>query len=131
MRSIYNLCSSGVGMQTPEFAVTNRTDFEGYESLSVTVERLNRSAATDKLLSGYKGDHVMFKDIPLSFDFAAPSGNTYILNRRNLFIRYMLWMKAFPPQTPVNQFVDVVKILTLYNLCSDNPRRLGVVSSTT
>lgn len=131
MRSIYNLCSSGVGMQTPEFAVTNRTDFEGYESLSVTIERLNRSSATDKLLSGFKGDHVMFKDIPMSFDFAAPSGNTYILNRRNLFIRYMLWMKAFPPNTPVNQFIDVVKVLTLYNLCSDNPRRLGVVSATT
>lgn len=131
LRSIYNLCSSGVGMQTPEFAVTNRADFEGYESLSVTLERLMRSSATDKLLSGYKGDHIMFKDIPLSFDFAAPSGNTYILNRRNLFIRYMLWMKAYPPETPVNQFIDVVKILTLYNLCSDNPRRLGVVSGTT
>lgn len=130
LRSIYNLCSSGVAMETPDFGVTNRTDFEGYESLSVTVERLERSAVTDKLLSGYKGDHVMFKDIPLSFDFAAPSGNTYILNRRNLFIRYAAWMKAFPPNTPVNQFMDVVKILTLYNLVSDNPRRLGVVSST-
>jgi hypothetical protein len=41
-------------MQTPEFGVTNRTDFEGYESLSVTLERLQRSAATDKLLSGTK-----------------------------------------------------------------------------
>lgn len=128
MRSIYNLCSSGVGMQTPEFAVTDRATFEGYESLSVTVERLVRSAVTDKLLSGYKGDHVMFKDIPLAFDLAAPASNVYILNRRNLFIRYMLWMKAFQPQTPVNQFMDVVKIFTIYNLCSDNPRRLGVVS---
>ncbi len=131
LRSIYNLCSAGVGEQTPEFAVTNRTDFEGYESLSVTVERLARSAATDKLLSGFKGDHVLFKDIPLAYDNACPSGNTYILNRKNLFIRYMLWMKAFPPNTPVNQFVDVVKILTLYNLCSDNPRRLGWVTGTT
>lgn len=131
MRSIYNLCSSGVGMQTPDFAVTDRTTFEGYESLSVSIERLVRSAATDKLLSGYKGDHIMFKDIPLAFDLAAPSGNVYVLNRRNLFIRYMLWMKAFPPQTPVNQFIDVVKILTIYNLCSDNPRRLGVVSGVT
>ena len=43
----------------------------------------------------------------------------------------MLWMKAYPPQTPVNQFMDVVKILTIYNLCSDNPRRLGVVSGIT
>ncbi len=131
MRSIYNLCSSGVGMQVPEFAVTDRTVFEGFESLSVSLERLVRSAATDKLLSGFKGDHVMFKDIPLSFDYASPAGNCYILNRRNLFIRYMLWMKAFPPETPVNQFADVVKILTIYNLCADNPRRLGVVTAIT
>lgn len=131
MRSIYNLCSSGTGMVTPEYSVTDRTTFEGYESLSVSIERLERSAVTDKLLSGYKGDHIMFKDIPLAFDFAAPSGNVYILNRKNLFIRYMLWMKAFPPQSPVNQFLDVVKIWTIYNLISDNPRRLGVVSGVT
>jgi hypothetical protein len=55
----------------------------------------------------------------------------YILNRRNLFIRWMFWMKAFPPQSPVNQFADVVKILTIYNLCTDNPRRLGVITSIT
>jgi hypothetical protein len=131
MRSIYNLCSSGVGMQTPEFGVTDRTDFEGYESLSVSIERLVRSAATDKLLSGYKGDHIMFKDVALAFDFAAPASTLYLLNRRNLFIRYMLWMKAFPPASPVNQFADVVKIFTIYNLCSDNPRRLGVITSIT
>jgi hypothetical protein len=127
MRSIYNLCSSGVGMTTPEFAVTDRTTFEGYESLSVSLERLERSSASDTLLSGYKGDHIMFKDIPLAFDFAAPNALVYILNRKNLFIRYMLWMKAFPPNTPVNQFIDVVKIFTIYNLCvGDNPRRVGL-----
>jgi hypothetical protein len=131
MRSIYNLCSSGVGMQTPEFAVTDRTDFEGYESLSVTLERLQRSSATDKLLSGYKGDHIMFKDIPLAFDAANPASTMYILNRRNLFIRYGYWMKAFPPGTPVNQFIDVVKVQTIYNLVSDNPRRLGVITAIT
>src|SRR5262245_6743289 len=129
MRSIYNLCSSGVGMQTPEFAVTDRTDFEGYESLSVTLERLNRTSVTDKLLSGYKGDHIMFKDIPVAYDNAAPSATMYILNRRNLFIRYMLWMKAYPPQSPVNQLADVVKVFTIYNLASDNPRRLGVITA--
>ena len=131
MRSIYNLCSSGVGMQTPEFAVTDRATFEGYESLSVTIERLNRSATTDKLLSGYKGDHILFKDIPLAFDYANPAGLMYVLNRRNLAIRYGYWMKAFPPGTPVNQFIDVVKVQTIYNLISDNPRRLGVITAIT
>jgi hypothetical protein len=131
MRSIYNLCSSGVAMQTPEFAVTDRTVFEGYESLSVTLERLQRTSASDTLLSGFKGDHVMFKDIPLSYDNACTASVCYILNRRNLFIRWMYWMKAYPPVNPANQFADVVKILNVFNLCSDNPRRLGAVTAIT
>jgi hypothetical protein len=43
----------------------------------------------------------------------------------------MYWMKAFPPVNPSNQFANVVKVLTTFNLCSDNPRRLGVVSGIT
>jgi hypothetical protein len=111
LRSIYNLCSNGVGSQTPEFAVTTRTVFEG--------------------ISGFKGDQLMFKDIPIAYDNDCPSGNAYLLNRRNLKLVYMLWMKAFPPASPVNQFIDAVKILTIANLTTDNPRRLGNVDSIT
>lgn len=128
MFSLYNLCSSGVGRQTPEFAVTNRTDFQGYESLLVSMERLNRTSNKDMGISGFKGDSLMLKDIPISYDGPCPAGTTYMLNRRNLFVRYLAWMKAFPPGTPVNQFIDVVKVLTLYNACTNNPRRLGVVT---
>lgn len=131
MRSIYNLCSNGPGQETPDFAVSQRTEFEGYESLSVTLERLIRTDSGQKLVSGYKGTQIAFKDIVLAFDNACPAGTMYILNRRNLFIRWMVWMKAFPPQSPVNQFADVVKILTIYNLCSDNRRRLGVITAIT
>ncbi len=131
MRSIYNLCSNGPGQETPDYAVATRTDFEGYESLSVSLERLNRTSASDKLVSGYKGTQIMFKDIPLAFDAACPTGVMYILNRRNLFIRWLAWMKAFPPASPVNQFADVVKILTIFNLCTDNPRRLGAITGIT
>lgn len=130
-RSIYNLCSNGPGQETPEFVVSPRTEFEGYEALLTQNERLIRGNSNDKAVSGYKGTHLMFKDIPWAYDAACPSGTAYILNRRNLFIRWMFWMKAFPPASPVNQFADVVKILTVYNLCSDNPRRLGVVTAIT
>ena len=130
-RSIYNLCSNGIGQETPDYMCSDRTVFEGYESLSVTLERYVRTDANQKLVSGYKGTQMMFKDIPWAFDAACPSGSAFILNRRNLFIRYLAWMKAFPPQSPVNQFADVVKILTIYNLCTDNPRRLGVVNGIT
>lgn len=131
MRTIYNSCSNGPAQETPDFAVTTQTVFEGYESLSVTIERLQRDTVNDKLLSGYKGNQIMFKDIPIGYDGQCPSGTMYILNRRNLFIRYLLWMKAFPPVDPANQLADIVKIATFCNLCSDNPRRLGVVTSIT
>lgn len=131
MRSIYNLDSNGPGQETPDFAVSPRTEFEGYESLSVSIERLVRTDMSQKLVSGYKGTQIGFKDIMLAFDAACPSGTMYILNRRNLFIRWMVWMKAYPPQSPVNQFADVIKILTIYNLVTDNPRRLGVVTGIT
>lgn len=131
MRSIYNLCSNGPGQETPEFVVSPRVEFEGYESLSVSLERLVRTDPSQKLVSGYKGTQIMFKDIPMAFDAACPSGIAYILNRTNLFIRWLCWMKAFPPQSPVNQFADVVKILTIYNLCTDNRRRLGCVTGIT
>lgn len=131
MRSIYNLCSNGPGEETPEFAVSPRTEFEGYESLSVSIERLVRTDMNQKLVSGYKGTQIAFKDITLAFDAACPAATMYILNRRNLFIRYMLWMKAYPPASPVNQFADVVKIFTIYQLVTDNPRRLGVITAIT
>ena len=131
LRSLYNLQSSGVGYTTPEFAVGDRASFEGYEAVCTTNERLNRSAVTDKLLSGYKGDHIMFKDVPFAFDFGCTAAAIYLLNKTNLFIRYMLWMKAFPPASPVNQFVDAVKIYNIFNLCTDNPRRLGVLTGIT
>lgn len=130
-RSIYNLCSNGIGEQTPTFMVSTRTEFEGYESLLTINERLvrNGKGEGDTAVSGYKGTSIMFKDIPWAYDNANPAATVYILNNRNLFIRWLFWMKAFPPQSPVNQFADVVKILTVYNLLSDNPRRLGVVTT--
>lgn len=131
LRSIYNLCSNGIGSQTPEFAVTNRTVFEGFEGLLVANEQYTRTGKGDKGVTGFKGDQLMFKDVPIAYDNDASSGSAYLLNRRNLKLVYMLWMKAFPPGSPVNQFIDVVKILTIANLTTDNPRRLGVVTSIT
>jgi hypothetical protein len=129
MRKVYNSCSNGPGQQTPEFAVTTQTVFEGFEGLLTPLERYTRSSANDTGVTGFKGTQLMFKDIPLAYDADCPANTLYILNRRNLFIRYLYWMKAFPPQQPVNQFADVVKILTVYQLCTDNPRRLGVVTN--
>ena len=40
-------------------------------------------------------------------------------------------MKAQPPIRPANQTVDVIVIRTMANLFTTNPRRLGVMYSTT
>ena len=131
MRSIYNSCSNGPGEETPTFAVTTQTVFQGYEGLLTTNERYVRMGESDKGITGFKGTQLMFKDIPVAYDAACPSGAAYILNNRNLFIRYLTWMKAYPAVMPTDQFAEIVKVLTMYNLCTDNPRRLGVVYSIT
>lgn len=131
LRTVYNTCSNGVGQQNPEFVVTDQTVFEGFESLLTVNDRYVRTGSDQKGVTGYKGQNLIFKDIPIAYDSDCPSGSAYVLNRRNLFIRWLFWMKAFPPAQPVNQFADVVKILTVYQLCSDNLRRLGVVTGIT
>jgi hypothetical protein len=125
----YNSCSNGIGEQNPTFAVTTQTVFEGFESLTPTIERLNRQDTSDKLIRGFKGQNFMFKDIPLAYDPFCPSGLCYILNDRNLKFVYMQWMKGEPAVRPADAFYDVFKVLTIGNLITDNPRRLGAVTS--
>jgi hypothetical protein len=65
----------------------------------------------------------------VTFDEDGPSATGYVLNDRNLFFRYLQWMKAFPAVDPANQFAEVVKILTIGQATINNPRRLGVITS--
>ncbi len=129
MTTIYNLNSNGIGEENPTYAVTDITTFGGYESLTPTIERPVRDSEDNKLVRGFKGQNIAFKDIPLGYDPFCPSGNCYILNNRNLFFVYMQWMKGEPAVRPSDGFWDVFKVLTIGNLTTDNPRRLGVVSS--
>ena len=127
----YNSASNGIGEENPTFGVTTQAVFEGYESLTPTIERLQRTSDNDKLVRGFKGQNVMFKDIPFAYDAACPAGNAYVLNNRNLKFVYMLWMKGEPAIRPSDGFWDVFKVLTIGNLLTDNPRRLAVVSAIT
>lgn len=129
MRIIYNNCSNGIGQQNPTFAVTSQTVFQGYEGLLVATERIDRKSPNDKGLSGYKGQNIMFKDIDVSYDNDCFADNLYLLNNRNLKFVYMAWMKAEKPVRPSDGFWDVFKVRTTGNLITDNPRRLGVVTS--
>lgn len=129
VRSIYNLCSNGIGLENPQYMVTTRTVFEAYEGLLVAVERRERTSANDRAVGDYNKRHLMYADVPVAYDDDCPSAQWFVLNRRNLKLVWARWQKAFPPGSPVNQFIDVVKILTIANLVSDNRRRLGVVSA--
>lgn len=129
METVYNSCSNGIGSQNPTFGVTTQTVFEGFNSLTPAIERLNRESSGDKLVRGFKGQNVMFKDIPLGYDPACPAGLMYILNNRNLHFIYMQWMRGEAAVRPADAFYDVFKVLTIGNLTTDNPRRLGVVTA--
>jgi len=131
LTNIYNSCSNGIGEQNPQFIATTQTVFEGFESKITVNERLVRDSPSNKGISGFKGQNLMFKDIPIGYDNACPAGTAYVLNNRNLTFVYMQWMKGEPAVRPSDGFWDVFKVLTIGNLVTNNPRRLGVVSSIT
>jgi hypothetical protein len=130
MRSIYNLCSNGVGDQHPTFAETTRTVFEGYEGLLLANERFTDKADGD---GGFKNEILKFKGAMLSYDNASTAGQLRFYNEKFIKLVYKTgkWMKARPGVNPANQTVEVIAIRTNCNLIATNRRRLGVVSAIT
>ena len=130
MRSIYNLCSNGVGDQHPTFACTSRTVFEGYEGLLLANERFTDKSSGD---GGFKNEVLKFKGAKISYDNDNTAGELRFLNPRFLKLVYKrgAWMKMLPPGRPVNQTVEVTIIRSMCNLIAINPRRLGAVTAIT
>lgn len=133
MRTIYNQCSRGGVEETPQAWMTTRTVFEGFESLLIANERIEYE---DKKLgadAGIKNTLLKFKGADGSFDEAAPAGNLYFFNNKNLKLVYLSggWMKMYPAVDPANQLVQVNKVATFCQLGTNNSRRLGVISAIT
>ena len=130
MRSIYNLCSNGVGDQHPTFAVTTRTVFEGFEGLLLANERFVDKKSGE---AAFKNEVLTFKGAKLSYDVACTSGALYFLNPAFIKLVYKTgsWMKMLPSVRPANQTLEVNLIRTMCQLIATNPRRLGVVTSIT
>lgn len=128
MRSIYNLCSNGVGDQHPTFAVTTRTVFEGYEGLLLANERFTDKSDGD---GGFKNEVIKFKGSKISYDVAATASELRFLNPRFLKLVYKKgsWMKGLPGVRPANQTVEVFLVRCMYNLIATQPRRLGAVTA--
>lgn len=130
MRSIYNLCSQGVGSQHPKFAVTDRTVFEGYEGLLLANERFTDKSSGE---GAFKNEVLKFKGAKISYDNDCTASALYFLNPKFLKLAYKKgsWFKGRAPVNPANQTVDVFLVRTMCNLITTNSRRLGVVTAIT
>jgi hypothetical protein len=130
MRSIYNLCSNGVGDQHPTFAWTTRTIFEAYEGLLIANERFTDKSSGE---GAFKNEVLKFKGAKISYDNDATAAELRFANPKFLKLVYKRgsWMKARPGVHPANQTIEVILIRTMCNLIATNPRRLGAVTAIT
>lgn len=130
MRSIYNLCSNGMGDAHPTAIVTTRTVFEGFEGLLLANERFTSKSEAD---GGFKNEVLKFKGAKISYDNDCPSGTMYMFNPRFLKLAYITgsWMKMLESARPVNQTLTVYPVRTVCNLITNNSRRLGVITAIT
>ncbi len=126
MRTIYNNCSKGAAAEHPTDFIFDQTSFQGYEGTLTANERFTSKAEGD---GGFKNEVLKFKGAKCTFDEDAPAATGYALNDRNLFFRYLAWMRAFPAVDPANQLAEVVKIMTAGQMTINNPRRLGVITA--
>jgi len=130
MRSIYNQCSRGGVEETPSAWMCDRTTFEGYESILIANERIEYQDKKQGADAGIRNTLLMFKGAPGSYDEAAPAGNMYWFNNKNLKLNYLAggWMKMYPKVDPANQLANVHKVATFANMGTNNSRRLGVIT---
>lgn len=130
MRSIYNLCSNGVADDHPDFIVTDRATFEGYDGLLLANERFTSKSEAD---GDFKNEIMKFKGAKLSYDVACLAGAMYFCNTAYLKLAYKKgsWFKMLESIRPANQTLTVYPVRTMCNLITTNARRLGVVSSIT
>ncbi len=129
-RSIYNLCSNGVGDQHPTASVTTRTVFEGFEGLLLANERFT---SKDDGEGSFANEVLKFKGTKMSYDNDCPTGIWYFWNPKFLKLAYKKgsWFKMREKINPANQTIDVLLVRTMCNLMTTNARRLGCVTAIT
>jgi hypothetical protein len=130
MRSIYNLCSNGVGDAHPSFLVTDRATFEGYEGLLLAGERFTDKSIGD---GGFENDTLKFKGASISYDVACGAGLLYELNPKFIKLVYKKgsWMKMQDAIRPANQTIDTYIVRSMCQMVVTNSRRCGVVTAIT
>lgn len=133
-RSIHNQCSLGGTDKKPTGLFSDRTSFEGYNSLLVDIERLVKDSGGEADADlDWLNDAIAYKGIPYVYDEDAPSGNAYFVNKNFMKLTVLkgAWLKMLPPVDPSNQLGTVHRVMTVGNLCASARRHLGVVSGIT
>jgi hypothetical protein len=131
MTSVFNQCSLGGVDKTPTSAITDRATLEGYESLLVAVERINKNAKATGGDVAFLNKGIEFKGIPVYYDEAAAAGEVRFLNPKFLKLCYLTWMKMLEPVEPANALTRTYRVQTFGNLLTDGSKYLGVVSAIT
>lgn len=131
MTTTYNQCSLGGVESTPTAAITDRATFEGYESLLVAVEKIERDAKATGGDIAFLNDAIQFKGAALFYDEDAAASELRFVNPKYLKLMYLAgaWMKMKEPVTPSNQMTRVYVTETFGNLGTNGSRYLGVVSA--
>jgi len=133
MRSIYNQCSLGGLIAQPSAALTNRTVFEGYESLLIANERFSVADKDNNGQGAFDNASLKFKGATLFYDEALTASSMYFYNPKYLKLIYLngAWMKMKKVIEPANQLASVQRLFTIANLATNNSRHLGVVTAIT
>jgi hypothetical protein len=134
MRTINVACSTGQGDQSPTHFLTGSGTVNGYESLLVANERIV-SKENSQANAGFDDNAFMFKKAKVVWDSMCADSRMYALRfgQDGIRIAYQSghWFKAYPAVNPANQLMDVVKVETITQLVTFNPRHLGVITSIT
>jgi len=132
MRTMNTSCSTGQGVEEPTHYLCSPTTCNGYESLLIANERIVSKEAS-QANAGFKSDAFAFKAAKVVYDFDCADTRMYALRfgQDGLRLAYQAghWFKAYQAVNPANQLLDVVKIETITQLVSFNPRHLGVITA--
>ena len=134
MRTINVACSKGQGVVAPTHFLTGSGTCNGYESILVANERVT-SKENSQANAGFDDNAFMFKKAKVLWDDACADSRMYALRfgQNGLRLAYQSghWMKAYPAVNPANQLLDVVKVESICQLVSFNPRHLGDITAIT
>ena len=131
MRSIYNQSSRGGMVDYPTAILFRRQEFEGYESTLIPNERFTTADKKNDGQGAFNNEVLKFKGAECFYDEDLNVANAYFYNPKYLKIVYLknYWMKMSDRLEPVNTLTWTQKIRTHWSFCTNQSRRLGVVTS--